>query len=178
MLWPYLNKPTEEKFPPHDLNKIPLSNREYYALRNLFAVVSGFNREAETLKKRCQTIPGAYRDLMMLKSVSEKLMCSIIRTIPDKKRRAIREDLDHIIVEVRIGKEAAPRDRTEHTYVPTPELDRLVDRVMNFECMLCDKTAKEAKGCKVYEDVSACYKWDFAPNGESCPLAGYFCRVD
>ena len=61
----------------------------------------------------------------------------------------------------------------EFTYCPTEAIDRLVERVMMWECLSCDKSAKEAKKCPVFKDIDACFSWDQAPNGDACPYAGW-----
>ena len=53
-------RPTAQPVP----DRFPLSGREYYALRELFGVVSTFNNCAGELDKRVRSIPGAYLSLI------------------------------------------------------------------------------------------------------------------
>ena len=89
-------KPLDRRFmnnKPDNNGRYSLSGREYYALRELFAAVDGFNRNACELEKRVRTIPNGYRDLRMLQSVSAKLMRDILETVPVKKLAQIRREL-------------------------------------------------------------------------------------
>ena len=65
-------------------DRVPLSGREYYALRELFGMVSSFNVCAGDLEKRVKSIPDAWRDYRLLMVLSEKLMQKVLDTIPQK----------------------------------------------------------------------------------------------
>ncbi len=151
---------------------LPLTNREYYCFRNLYGMVNNFNVYTDDLRKRCALIPGGWRDMMLIAKKSEEMMKKMMWTIPSKKLMTMQKDLEHMVCEVRIAYDYAKRDEREFTYCPTEAIDRLVNRVLAWECLSCDKSAKEAKKCPVYNDINACYPWDIAPNGDYCPWAG------
>lgn len=151
---------------------MPLTNKEYYSFRNLYGMVNNFHEYSGDLRARCALIPGAWRDMMLIAKKSEDLMKKIMFTIPSKKLMTMQKDLSHIVCEVRVAYDYAKRDEREFTYCPTEAIDRLVNRVINWECLSCDKSAKEAKKCPIFKDIDACYPWELQPNGDMCPLAG------
>lgn len=84
------------------------SEREYYATRELFGIVSTFNKNAEQLERRVREIPGGWRDLKLIMAVSEKLMKGILRTIPKKKLAVIQKELTNTEVLVNVRNAIAP----------------------------------------------------------------------
>lgn len=110
--------------------------------------------------------------MMLIAKKSEDLMKKMMFTIPSKKLMTMQKDLTHMVCEVRIAYDYAKRDEREFTYCPTEAIDRLVKRVLEWECLSCDKSAKEAKKCPIFKDIDACYPWELQPNGDMCPLAG------
>lgn len=151
---------------------LPLTNKEYYAFRNLFGIVNNFNTYVDALRARCALIDGGWRDMMLIAKKSEKLMQKLMYTIPSKKLITMQKDLEHMVCEVRIAYDYAHRDDREFTYCPTAAIDRLVNRVLAWECLSCDKCAKDAKKCPVFKDINDCYPWELPTNGDCCPLAG------
>ena len=103
---------------------------------------------------------------------STTAMQDIMYTIPPKKLAAMKKDLEHVVCEVRVAYDYAKKDDREFTYSPTEALDRLVDIVIKWECLSCDKTAKEAKKCPVFKAIDDCYSWTYPPQGNLCPFAG------
>ena len=155
------------------MNKtMPLSNKEYYALLHIFGIVNILDDCLPKLRKRLELID-AQADMELVQARFERVMAQILTTIEPKKLMAIRKDLDHIVCECRVAYDWAKRDEREFTYCPTEAIDRLVERVMMWECLSCDKSAKEAKKCPVFKDIDACFSWDQAPNGDACPYAGW-----
>ena len=118
---------------PDNNGRYSLSGREYYALRELFAAVDGFNRNACELEKRVRTIPNGYRDLRMLQSVSAKLMRDILETVPVKKLAQIRRELSSSEMILRV-KPINPKENEYDdnlTYVPQQALERFAVRRSN-----------------------------------------------
>lgn len=150
---------------------MPLSNKEYYALLHIFGIVNILDDCLPKLRKRLELVD-ARVEMDHVQAVFERVMAQILTTIEPKKLMAIRKDLDHIVCECRVAYDWAKRDEREFTYCPTEAIDRLVDRVLEWECLSCDKCAKEAKKCPVFKDINACYPWELPPNGDACPMAG------
>lgn len=103
------------------LDRFPLSGREYYALRELFGVVSTFNNCAGELDKRVRSIPGAYRDYRMIQSVAEKLVRKLLTTVPKNKLVQISKELKYTRIVVEVKPEITPSrdDGNLLTYVPS-----------------------------------------------------------
>ena len=79
------------------------SERDYYATRELFGIVSTFNKCSGELERRVREIPGGWRDFRLIQTLSEKLLIGILRTVPQKKLAAIKRELDNteVLVNVR-----------------------------------------------------------------------------
>lgn len=151
----------------------PLSNREYYALRELFGVVNSFSRNADELRRRAQSIEGAEEKLDKITGLAEELMFDLLKTIPTKKLLAIRKELEHTVCYVKVIQDYTKTDDREFVYIPAEAVDGLVNRVINMECLVCEKNAKQAKKCKVWQDITPCYPWEIKPKNEAlCPFAG------
>lgn len=159
---------------PDKNGRYSLSGREYYALRELFAAVDGFNRNAQELEKRVRTIPNGYRDLRMLQSVSAKLMQDILETVPVKKLAQIRRELENSEMILRV-KPVNPKENEYDynlTYVPQQALERICRKAIELECFCCEKKSREAKKCQLRKDIQDTYMFDYPNNGKACPFAG------
>lgn len=161
-----------------DNERTPLSGREYYALRELFGMVSSFNNCAGDLEKRVKTIPGGWRDFRLLMTLSEKLMGKLLGTVPQKKLAMIRRELSHTTCEIKVTMDVSGRRAEGFSYVPDDALVNTVERVMNWECLFCEKRGADVKRCPVRKDLDALYPWDFPLKGETCPLAGMSIEKD
>ena len=150
----------------------PLSGREYYALRELFGIVSLFNANADELQKRVQMIPGGWRDLRLITAVSEKLMGNLLKTVPHNKLAMIQRELTHTVCEVKVNMDVSGRKSENFCYVPDGALVRTVKRLMGYECLFCEKCENDVKRCPIRTDFEALYPWDFPLKGTSCPLSG------
>jgi len=157
--------------PIPDNERKPLSGREYYALREVFGMVSSFNKCAPDLEKRVRGIPGAWRDFRLLMVLSEKLMGKLLDTIPKKKLGQIKRDLTHTTCEVKVNMDVSGRMSETYCYVPDAALVSTVKRVMGWECLFCEKRGADVKKCPCRKELEALYPWDFPLKGETCPLA-------
>lgn len=157
----------------NDIPRTPLTNREYYALREVFGIVNAFDKCSRELKRRCQQIPGGWRDLRLICAKAEKLMGDLLHTIPHEKLRAMKADLDQMTYEVKCVKDYTGRLKNEgFSYVSDEALSRVVARLIGYECFVCDKNAKQGKRCPIFRDITDLYPWPMPPRGDRCPLAG------
>lgn len=156
------------------VERVPLSGREYYALRELFAAVDGFSRNAQALEKRVRMIPNGYRDLRMLQSVSAKLMRDILETVPVKKLIQIRRELENSEMILRVKPVNPKKNEYDDnlTYVPQQALERICRKAIELECFCCEKKDREAKKCQLRKDIQDTYMFDYPNNGKTCPFAG------
>lgn len=152
------------------------SQREYYATRELFGIVSTFNKCAGELERRVREIPGGWRDLRLLMSLSEKLLENILKTIPLKKLAVIRKELSSTEVIVSVRNDVARPAQTDtdgYTYVSQRALERITQRVVNFECFCCEKQGAAAKKCQLRRDIESTYMFEYPCGaGKECPFAG------
>lgn len=155
------------------MDRTPLSKDEYYALLELFGIVNSFSNCASSLKHRCKHIPNGWRDMRLLLSLSERLMGKFLGTIPLKKLKAIQKDLHFSRCELKITPDYTGESKKEgYAYVPDTALSNVVERLVNWECMLCDKSKGKAKQCRVLKDIQALYPWDFSEKPDGCALQG------
>ena len=157
------------------MNTMPLSNREYYALLELFGIENSFRRCSGELNKRAQMVPDGVDRMRLILKLADGLIQDFVGTIPPNKLIAIRKELENVVCEVKVRYDFAKTDNREFVYIPAEAVDRLANRVINMECLVCDKNAKQAKKCKVFQDLGDCYPWEIKPKDEACcPWAGYF----
>lgn len=152
------------------------SQREYYATRELFGIVSTFNKCAGELERRVREIPGGWRDLRLITTLSEKLLSNILKTVPLKKLAVIKKELNSTEVIVSVRNDVArptQADTDGFTYVSQRALERITQRVVDFECFCCDKKGADAKHCQLRKDIEATYIFDYpCPAKKECPFAG------
>lgn len=152
------------------------SEREYYATRQLFGAVSSFNDCAGELKRRTQEIPGGWRDLRLITVLSEKLLLNILMTVPLKKLAAVRRELENteMIVHVKRGVTQHSEDEIGgYTYVPQRALERITQRVVDYECFCCEKHGADAKHCPLRRDIESTYMFEYpCPAKKECPFQG------
>ena len=152
------------------------SEREYYATRELFGIVSTFNKCSGELERRVREIPGGWRDFRLIQTLSEKLLIGILRTVPQKKLAAIKRELDNTEVLVNVRRDVSPPSREEtdgFTYVSQRALERITQRVVDFECLFCQKKGVDAKRCLLRRDIEATYNFEYdCPAKQGCPFQG------
>lgn len=155
-----------------DRNRVYLSSSEYYALRCLFGLVSELEVAGPRLKKRLHTIKGGWRDWRMLATVSEKLMQSLLDTVPSKKLLQIHRELKQTHVEIAVRPAGVQRDKDTLTYVPEQALRRLITKLVDWECLGCEKQGKDAKRCPLRQDLEACFHFNL-PFKDRCPFSEF-----
>lgn len=152
------------------------SEREYYATRQLFGAVSTFNDCYQELERRVREIPGGWRDLRLIKVLSEKLLFNILMTVPLKKLAAVRRELENTEMIVQVKRTAVQHSEDEiggYTYVPQRALERITQRVVDYECFCCDKHGADAKHCPLRRDIESTYMFEYpCPAKKECPFQG------
>ena len=157
-----------------DIPRTKMTYDEYTAYQELGALVGTIGGLSKRLEKRLRTVPGGWRDARMLDSVTASLMTRLCDTIPADKLLAIRREIEHTQVFIRTIPDYCARSRDGVTYVNEEALDRLVQRVMDFECHMCERNRVDAKRCQVRKDIEAVYHFglDVKKTDDSCPLMG------
>lgn len=150
--------------------RIPLSSREYTALRAIFGSFNALELYHKELERRCKTWKGGWRDLRLLCVLSRKIMEKVLQTIPHNKLVAIRKELQNTICEVKVkGVTGSSGDAC--IYVSEPALVRLTEDATEMKCFGCEKTQKEAKkSCQLYKDIQATFHYEFENCGD-CPFS-------
>lgn len=155
------------------MERKPLSKDEYYALLELFGAVNAFNNCASNLERRCKGIPAGQADMLLLISTAERLMENLLATIPVRKLQAIKKDLHFSRCELKITPDYTGESKKDgYAYVPDKALSNVVERLVNWECMLCDKSKAKSKQCKILKEIAALYPWELPSKNDGCPLQG------
>ena len=144
------------------LDRTRLTHDEYYALRTIFGLVSGYEVNLATLEKR-------------IASLSTKLLTNVLRTVPVDKLKMIQKELSHTEVFCKVNYDVTGKTKTAdgYCYVPEKPLEALVDEVIGYNCLICDKKGNEYKRCQFYKSMKELYPWDIDvfPEYKGCPFA-------
>ena len=119
-----------------DRKRINSVTRE--ALTILYAAGQAIDMVAPKLEQLTRRVPNGWRDLRMVQSKLDKLVESVLNTIPV-------EQLDTMIAQMRIShlrivtNDVGKSDESKWL-VPRDELTELVAAVVDEKCLMCDKT--------------------------------------
>lgn len=118
-----------------DRKRINSTTRE--ALTILYAAGQAIDMVAPKLEQLARRVPNGWRDLRMVQSKIDKLIESVLNTIPV-------EQLDTMIAQMRIShlrivtNDVGQSDESKWL-VPRDELTELVAAVVDEKCLMCDK---------------------------------------
>ena len=164
---------------PDAQGKYALSGNEYYAIREIFAVLSAYETSMEFLRDRAKLKPGVWRDMRLVSSKSQNIIAELMRTVPAKKLQLIMTELPntYITVDVRPPRGAQPVKRPDYAYVPAAALDELICRVMDVDCFACEKRGRAIKKCPLRAMIEDTFPYDIPePDNDGCKFAG--CHID
>lgn len=161
-----------------DENREPLSAREYRALRQLFGIVDMWDSQGSELRRRLKLIPNGWRDARLIMSLSVKLLTKLCETIPRERLKLIQKELDNTTCEITVRNTITKDERKAYTYVEEEALERITDKAMEVDCLLCDKRGKEARDCQLRKDIERLYMWGFPKiqKDQNCHFA--MCSVE
>lgn len=131
-----------------DRKRINSVTRE--ALTILYAAEQAIDMVAPKLEQLSRRVPNGWRDLRMVQSKLDKLIDSMLNTIPV-------EQLDTMIAQMRIShlrivtNDVGQSDESKWL-VPRDELTELVAAVVDEKCLMCDKT--DWYNCKLRRIIS------------------------
>lgn len=155
---------------PDQDGRYALSMREYESLRALFAALTGLNCDA--LRSRCDLIPGAWDAIEQAKKDLFTVMEKLMATVPYKKLKSIQHELTHTICRVEV-KGPAGAVTPDYVYLPRQAFVDILQRAIQLDCLLCDKSIGECKRCSLYKDIDACFPYLLEePTDKLCPFAG------
>ena len=150
---------------------MPLSGKEYAALQSLFAAVSHLQVLLPTLEKRAKMRKNLWRDMKLVDKKIDSITNEIITTIPLEKLKHISADIRNVKLYIRVEPPGLRSMGTEgFSYTPTKTLNELLAYVCEHECMMCDKTPKEAKkSCEVRRMLDSALPHEInVKDGEHC----------
>lgn len=151
--------------------RYPLSYRELLGIRCLFGANNALLQNYKELESRIRTIPNAWRDLKLIMKLQDKLLESLLKTIPTNKLKALRTELQHTICELRVEKPLMQL-HPDCSYVPTAAMERVIDHAVAVTCFGCERCGKDAKRCQLYQDLNELYHHECAQmKGDMCPFS-------
>lgn len=151
-----------------------LSDKEYYALRQMFGFAGQLQAVEPFMEKRLRKIPGGWRDWRLLEAVSEKLLGEITRTIPLNKLQMIMRELKMTQVRVEVRRVTDQSNTDVGTYVSQEALDRIAQKAADAECFACEKRGADARNCQLRKDFEDLVHYGFpkVQNKQPCHFAG------
>ena len=152
--------------------RIPLSAREYAAIRAIYGSVNVLANYHSELERRCRGFKNGWRDLRCLVVLSEKLLYKVLKTVPVKKLMQMKKELDNTVCEVKV-QGVSGRTNDGFMYVSEDAIVSLCEAATEVHCFGCTKTHKEAKRkCPIYKSIQNVFNYDFdTPESGKCPLS-------
>lgn len=161
---------------PDAEGKYPLSGNEYYAVREIFAVISAFESSMGYLRDRAKLTPGTWRDMNLVLKLSQKIIDVLLRSIPTKKLVQIKSDISRTVVSVEVRQPhatGAPKD-PDFVCIPAPTLDYLIGIVMDIECFACERRGREIKKCPIRPAIEDTFPFEIPePENDGCKFCNY-----
>ena len=159
---------------PDEQGRYALSGREYYAIRFLFGMVSCFQESAKILKDRANVASrSTWRDIRMVSSVCDKILDTLLSTIPYRKLAQIKTELSNTMISVDVthGKGLPAPKKDAMCYVPEKAVESLINNMIDFQCFSCQKSLKEAKKCPYRKSIDDCFPYE--PLGDKQDMCRY-----
>lgn len=155
--------------------RTPLSSREYYSIREIFGIVSSYEKAMGWLEKRAKKLPGVWRDMNMISAKAQRVVAAMLSTVPAEKLKLIEKELDNTEVSVDVVRRGLPQPKTDaFTYVPQEPLETLISGIVEHECVFCEKSKREAKKCPWCKAIEATYPYELPElNKEHCRFSGF-----
>ena len=155
---------------PDQDGRYPLSMREYETIRMIFAAVTALN--CEPVRERCEQLPGTYETLMESRDALYGALSKILSTVPVKKLVAMKHELEYTACKVELKPPSRDAGK-DYIYIPRRQYIALLQRAIQMDCMVCEKTVKECRRCDLYRDIDACFPYLLEePDDQYCPFHG------
>lgn len=155
---------------PDEHGRYPLSMREYETIRMMFAAVSAL--DCDPIHERSDLIPGLWDKIKTLRDEMMQATEELLKTVPAKKLMAMQHELHYTVckIETKPPSKEAGRD---YIYVPRKAYVELLQRAIQLDCVICDKSIQDCKKCKLYRNIDACFPYLLEePTDKLCPFAG------
>ena len=155
---------------PDQDGRYPLNMREYETVRMIFAAVTAL--DCGPIRERCELKPGVWDTLEKRKADLYDALTKILSTVPLKKLVAMQHELEYTACRVELKPPSRDSGR-DWIYIPRRQYIALLQRAIQMDCMLCEKTVKECKRCDLYRDIDACFPYLLEEQGDVyCPFHG------
>ena len=153
---------------------IPLTEKEYYAIREYFGFVSAIQKYGSILKRRAEKTDRTWELIERISRDAETVLHNLLITIPVAKLQLIRRELPNIRVTVETIPEHGRRKKSdEYAYVPTKDLETLIQKTIDWNCFACEKTGREIEQCPIRKAVEAVYPFRLPGDStKSCKFSG------
>lgn len=148
--------------------KMP-NKAEYEYFRQLAGVLS-FLSNRSIVEKRAKTVPGTWRDLCLIHSLTFKSLQALLSTVPKERLKHFNKELANTMAYTQVRYDVTGKDITnDFAYVPTDAMEDLVRRVVGYECTLCELEGKDCKKCKLKKTLDQLYLYNINPTNKDCP---------
>ena len=153
---------------------MPLTEKEYYAIREYFGFVSAIQKYGSILKRRAQKTDGTWEMIERISADAEKVLHNILVTIPVAKLQVIQRELPNIRVPVETMPEHGRRKKSdEYAYVPTKDLETLIQKTIDWNCFACENAGRERDNCPIRKAVEGVYPFRLpGDSANSCKFSG------
>lgn len=160
---------------PDEEGRIPISGKEYNALRCLIVALNELEKTKDVLEPRIRTLANGWRDFRLMESMMSKVCDMILETVPTKKLLALREELRNSKITLTVGWAQTPAEGV--AYVDEHAFIALLNRLISYECWNCDRKGKDVKRCEIRNAYMNTLHYEPAPEeipkDGSCIMAGW-----
>ena len=156
------------------MERFPVTNEEYQALRSLFGCMSVFqvfrDRGIEKRMKRC----GGWRWYRLAQVATDKAIDAFLKSIPANKLQSISRDLKNVKMDVYVDGVTGKRRHDRAFYVEEDTMNTIAGYACTGECTFCQKKDADVKKCKLRKALINVVPWDLKTlDGDGkCNLSG------
>lgn len=139
-----------------NLERSPMSGREYSSLQALFALKASLEVTVPTLMKRAEKAE-TVEDLQKLLELTDKVTRRFLWTIPINKLAQVMQNFANTRIYIKVEAPGLPtKDDTNWLYVPAESLDYVLNEVMGSNCFGCEATEIQGRKCPLRKHLEAC----------------------
>lgn len=141
---------------------------EYESIMNIVGAWNALEKNADNLKKRASKVPGTWRDIQLVRVKLAKISQNILQTVPSNRLARLSHDMRNTMSYVEVKRDVTGLAQKEsYHYVNDSALWSLIGRVVNTECLFCEKKGREITRCPLQRDLAEMYPWSTErPEGE------------
>lgn len=152
------------------MERRPLRKTEYLGILSIVGALDALTDAIPALGERGQT-----EALEAVLQQGSEAFRAILATVPVNKLRSIDQDMKHTRIYTKVEAPGIKTVDTEHhRYVPARILNAFVGYVIEHECLMCDKSATEARHCRYRELMEAALpnELEFKAADDRCKWSG------